>query len=234
MRKKVQDINESLHTKFGDNLRLALIENGTILDEAEIKSRAIFYLGEILSKNKTISDTQKEITNIYNEIFTDLTIVTYLSCCAIDNSARIILRRILELGLASVYLWDLPFKYWNWVKYDEHNNDLNFKEMLDYLNDKGYIDFVNMENGTDIQSLISKNSTNAVYRDLSNVIHGKSNTFESLDKTCFTYQKNDLIKMAKLTILIENLLLSLWNARFPELFKKMEQEFKAITQYTHE
>lgn len=234
MTSKIPDIHKGLHSKFAGNIDQAITENIADLDEIEVKSRAIYYLGEILFQDPNITSTQKEVTKIFYEIFTDFTITSYLSCCAIDNAARIVLRRILELGIATVYLWDLPYKFWNWNNYDEHSNDLSFKDMIDYLNNKGYIDFVNRENDSKLKYLIDKESANRIYRELSNVIHGKSITFESLDESSFAYKKDDLSELVEHTKKIENILISVWKARYPVQFQQLENKFTPITKYSYE
>ncbi|OFY62315.1 MAG: hypothetical protein A3H98_13565 [Bacteroidetes bacterium RIFCSPLOWO2_02_FULL_36_8] len=234
MKRLTEEIIKSLHLKFGDNLKLCFSDDITMLEEVEIKSRASYLLGQMFHGDIDISDTQKEITAIYPEIFTDLSVSIYLSCCAIDNSPKILLRRVLELGIAIVYLWDMPYKYWNWKKNDDYNNDLNFKEMLDYLNNAGYIDFVNYENSSSITEFINKNVINKVYRELSNVIHGKLENFESNNPDRFNHKKEDLIHILNYTLKIENILLSIWKARFPIHFSKMEKELLAISKYNYD
>ncbi len=234
MTSKLEDIHQGLHNKFADNLKQSLVEKNSDLEEMEVKARAAYFLGEILFKDRNITDTQREVTKIFHEIFTDFTVASYLSCCAIDNAARIVLRRILELGIATVYLWDLPYKFWNWNNYDDHSNDLNFKEMLDYLNNRGYVDFVNKENDTTLTRLINKESVGKTYRELSNVIHGKSITFESLDEDSFGYKEADLSELVDYTCKIENTLLSIWKARFPKHFHQLEEKLTPITKYTYE
>lgn len=231
---KINEILESLHQKFGDNLKSCLSENIAILNEVEIKAKGSYILGELINKDITISETQKEITKIYPEIFTDLTVSIYLASCAIDNSPKILMRRVLELGIAVVYLWDLPFKFWNWKKNDDYNNDLSFKEMLDYLNNAGYIDFINQENGSFLTDFINKSSVNKIYRELSNVIHGKSDNFESSNPDRFKHKKEDLLLVLNYALTTENILLSVWKKRFPEHFSQMEAELLAITKYTYE
>lgn len=233
MKPKINEIIESLHLKFGDNLKICLSENITILEEVEIKTRGSYILGRLINRDTTISETQKEITKIYPEIFTDLTVSIYLACCAIDNSPKILLRRVLELGIAVVYLWDLPYKYWNWKKNDDHNSDLNFKEMLDYLNNAGYIDFVNQKNNTTMSEFINKSSVNNIYRELSNIIHGKSENFESNNPDRFQHKKEDLLEVLNYALNIENILLSVWKKRFPTHFSQMEVELLAITKYNY-
>jgi hypothetical protein len=234
MNSKINDILESLHQKFGANLKSCLSENIATLEEVEIKARAIYVLGQIIYKDSNFSETQNEIKKIYPEIFTDLTVSIYLSCCAIDNSPKILLRRVLELGIAVIYLWDLPYKYWNWKKNDDYNNDLNFKEMLDYLNNRGYVDFVNQENNSAQTEFINKNEVNKIYRDLSNVIHGKAENFESSNPDRFTHKNEDLLIVLDYTLKIENILLSLFKKRFPAHFLQMEVELLAITKYNYE
>lgn len=234
MTSKIKDIHQGLHDKFAGNLKQSLTKKSSDLEEMEVKARAAYYLGEILFKDTNITDTQREVTKIFHEIFTDFTVASYLSCCVIDNAARIVLRRILELGIATVYLWDLPYKFWNWNNYDDYSNDLNFKEMLDYLNNRGYVDFVNKENGTTLTNLINKESASKPYRELSNVIHGKSITFESLDENSFEYKEDDLSELVEYTKKIENILLSIWKARFPNHFKQLEDKFTPVTKYNYE
>lgn len=231
---KINDILESLHLKFGDNLKSCLSENTAILEEVEIKSKGSYIIGNLIFKDIAISNTQKEIAKIYPEIFTDLTVSIYLASCAIDNSPKILLRRVLELGIAIVYLWDLPYKFWNWKKNDDYNNDLNFKEMLEYLNNDGYIDFVNQENNSYLSDFINKNSVNKIYRELSNVIHGKSENFESSNPDRFIHKKEDLLQILNYALTIENILLSVWKKRFPKHFNQMEAELLAITKYNYE
>ncbi len=234
VKSKINEILESLHLKFGDNLKLCLLEDTEILEEAEIKAKGCYILGKLIHSDKSVTETQKEITNIFPEIFTDLTVSIYLASCAIDNSPKILLRRVVELGIAVVYLWDLPYKYWNWKKKDDYNNDLNFKEMLDYLNNAGYIDFVNQENNSSLSTLVNKNSITKIYRELSNVIHGKSDNFESSNPDRFKHKREDLIQVLNYILTIENVLLTLWRKRFPTHFETMEIELKAITKYTYE
>lgn len=233
MRRKINDIHENLHKKFEDNITKALGDEIPQLDEIEIKARASFYFGQILFKENYITETQKEVTKIYNEIFTDLTVVSYLSCAGIDNAARVVLRRILELGIATVYLWDLPQKYWNWCNYDDYGSDLNFNDMLDHLNNRGYIDFINSENGSELKELVKKDIINKIYRELSNVIHGKSITFESFNESSFEYNKNDLDIIAAYILKIENFLISLWKSRFPKQFEILKSNFTPLTKYNY-
>jgi hypothetical protein len=233
LERRIKTIHSDLHKKFEDNINKAFEEEIPQLDEMEIKARAIFYFGEILESDSSITDSQKEVAKIYNELFTDFTIASYLSCSGIDNGARIVLRRILELGIATVYLWDLPEKYWNWRNYDDYGSDLNFKDMLDHVNNRGYIDFINNENSSEETNLVNKDRLNKIYRELSNVIHGKSKTFESSEESSFEFQKADLESLATYTLKIQNNLISMWRKRFPSQFEQLENQFTPLTIYSY-
>ena len=92
----------------------------------------------------------KEILKFFPEIFKDLTLSAHFLYCSTNNVSQIILRRILEIGISVIYLWDQPYIYLKWKKLDEHIADLSFKEMIDHLNDVGYVEFVNIENSSEI------------------------------------------------------------------------------------
>lgn len=234
MENKISEIIVSLHSKFAENITHSVSHDNPLLEEFEIKSRAIYHLGHFLSQDASLTDTQKSILHVYSEIFTDLSIVMYLACCAIDNPTKILLRRVLELGVSTIYLWDQPYKYWNWKGEDDHANDLSFKDMVEYLNNSGFIDYVNNENKSSISEFVNKTKVNKIYRELSNVIHGKSNNFESLKTNSFGYVEKDLLDILKIGLIIENILLSIWYKRFPEYCKKLEIEVAAITKYKYE
>ncbi len=155
-------------------------------------------------------------------------------CNIFSTYVKYLLRRVLELGIAIIYLWDLPYKYWNWRKSGDYNNDLNFNEMLEYLNNMGFIDFVNQENHSSLTEFINKSAVNKIYRDLSNVIHGKLENFESNNPDRFMHNNEDLKIVLCYVLKIENILLALWKKRFPIHFSQMETELLAITKYDYE
>jgi len=228
-------ILQSLHVKFGSNIDLSLEEKSLVMEEIEVKARAIFYFKKVICSKPDITTTQIHIAQIFEEIFADITICLYLGCCSIDNPARILLRRILELGLATVYLWDLPHKFWSWNgTVDEHTNDLNFKEMLEHVNGKGYIEFINNENSSSLLSLLDKEEPNKIYRSLSNVIHGKVSSFETTAIDSYNFNKVQHGATLEYILRVENLLLALWKKRFPAEFFELEGTFTTLTRYHYE
>jgi hypothetical protein len=94
-----------------------------------------------------------------------------------DKPASLVLRRVLELGLAAIYLWDMPHMAFSWK---HHDQNLSFTEMLNHINSKGYISYVGNENQVEIKGeLIPTARAQKIYGLLSDVVHGKITTFET-------------------------------------------------------
>jgi hypothetical protein len=126
-----------------------------------------------------------------------------------------VLRRVLELGVATVYLWDLPHVFWGWKK---HDVDLNFKDMLDHLASPSFKSFVSFANArTAGQDVLDGSEARKLYRDLSNAIHGKLSTFETLISDRFTHTEADWEHHLNLVERVERLLLTMWKVRFREV-----------------
>lgn len=189
MIEKPDKILLGLESKFKSNLKQSLLQNQDDLNRLFIKSRAISEIGFILKEIDGIRKDQLEIINIFDEIFADIITSIYFAGSALDKPAQMVLRRALEMGVAIVFLWDLPHMFYAWKKHDQ---DLNFNEMLKHLTDKGYLSYLN--------DCISFNKTSQflraeelqkIYRKLSNTIHGKISTFETNLKDRFQHNKSD-------------------------------------------
>lgn len=204
-----------LMAKFAANLDQSLKISIPQLSGAELKARACAEVGRILSQSQGLTSTQREITCMFNEIFGDLVCSLCFAGCALDRPAQMVLRRVLELGIGTVYLWDLPHVFWGWKR---HDHDLNFNAMLQHLTSdeyKTYISFANPRfSGT---QLLDQAEARKVYRDLSNAVHGKLSTFESLLSDRFTHTQKDWQAHLALTQTVEDLLLELWKNRFQEV-----------------
>jgi hypothetical protein len=216
-----------LQNNFQSNLNLSLLENTETLSKAEIKARAFAIIGQILLKYPNLSPSHKEITVIFNEIFTDLVISIYFAACSLDKPAQTLLRRVLELGIAVIYLWDTPYEFWGWKSRDK---DLKFQEMIECLDSDSYKLFVSSENPNfdSINSLCDIKKANNIYRKLSNTIHGKISTFESLVPERFIYNKFDWEEHLNLVEEVENILLELLNNRF-NIFLELEKKLPAVS-----
>jgi len=195
MNKNPRQILEELNHKFNENFK----EWGSLHDHNLERSLAglhsIAAIGEALETRK-ISRHHDICCKIFDEIFSDGVSSIYLASNAIDKPACIVLRRVLELGVASIYLWDMPHMAFSW---NQHDHNLSFNEMLKHLNSPGYISFVNIENNVHIESeLIPSTRANAIYGDLSNIVHGKMATFETSMPERFTFVNSDWDQFVKL------------------------------------
>jgi hypothetical protein len=130
-----------------------------------------------------------------------------------------VLRRVLELGVGAVYLWDLPHVYWGWK---QHDLDLNFNDMMHHISSDEYKTYVSFAN-SDFRhpELIDRTAAGKLYRDLSNATHGKLSTFETLLSDRFTHTPTDWQAHLAVVQRVEDLLLQLWKNRFQEVGRNL-------------
>lgn len=220
------EILKDLDNKFQENLDMFLSQVNTDCKEIDIKARAIAALGQISSDAQGLQASQIEITWIYNEVFSDIILSLYFTACALDKPAQSVLRRALELGVAIVYLWDLPHVFWGWKN---HDNDLNFNEMLDHLSKDGYRSYLA---SLDIKCCDNRFfdfcETRRLYRILSNTIHGKISTHETKLPDKFSSNPEDWKCNLLLISSVENILLQLYNIRFPQYYTAMTEKMPPI------
>lgn len=220
---------EELREKFSSNLKTSLTEKAEELHQVETKARAFAVLGQIISEDQNLSKSQKDITAIFDEIFADIVTSIYLAGCSLDKPAQLTLRRALELGIAAIYLWDNPAQFWGWKC---HDKDLSFKEMIDYLNSDNYKSFIVLENLSSSNSYqFDVSQANKLYRILSNTIHGKITTFETVLPDCFNFNSNDWSAHLELVLKVENLLFGLWENRFEKAFLELEIRLPSLRRF---
>lgn len=226
------EIFKNIQTKFSCNFSKAIDLHKDKLEEAEVKSRILYSFGRILKSNAK-TRTEEEISEIYNEVFSDLAISIYLSLSSIDNASKILLRRTLELGIATIYFWDLPYRFWGWKKSESYETDLNFKDILDHLNSTFYKEYLTnefrIENWT-----IDKNKINQFYRKLSNVIHGKYISFETTHESSYEFIEKDYTELLDKIIFCENILINCNSLRFAKQFSTLKEKMPSIERYNYE
>jgi hypothetical protein len=216
-----------LHQKFGINITAAAGVPATETEKVEARARAFAVVGMILSETSDLTATQREILTIYDELFADTVCSLYFAACALDKPAQMLLRRVLELGVGIVYLWDLPHLYWGWKTCDL---DLSFKEMTDHLSSPQYRAYLTATLGPIPKSGICDFvAARAVYRDLSNIVHGKPSTFESVLPDRFNFTHRDWDAYLALAKKVEDLLLDLWQNRFPLITKELPKRTSLVT-----
>lgn len=195
-------------------------------ERIEVRNRAISAIGQIFSEQQNLSSHQNELIKMFDEIFSDLVLSSYFSFCALDKTAQITLRRVLELGVAIVFLWDLPHKFWGWKTF---SLDLNFTEMVEHIKSKSYIDYVTHENTSfKSEALFNDKKAKEIYGQLSNVIHGKIDTFESNLPNRYQFSEVDLESNLSLTESVQSILMELWENRFPEIFVILRAKLPAL------
>lgn len=203
---------QRLAAQFSKNFDAALLVSTTEIKRVELKSRCLSTVGELLRDKVATSETQKQIARVYDEIFSDCVCTIYLAAQGLDKPAQLVLRRVLELGLAAVYLWDQPHVFWGWKELDQ---DLNFNEILSYLSGEPYLRFIASENDpAAIIPALDLSLARSEYRSLSNTVHGKFCTFESPLADRFRHSDTDWkIHLGRLEA-IQDLLLNVATMRF--------------------
>lgn len=212
MNRSPSEIIFELNAKFGDNFSKWSGLEDPLLDRVFTGLYCISSVGEILNARKS-SKHHDICCKIYDEIFADGASSVYLATIAMDKPASIVLRRILELGVAAVYLWDMPHRAFAW---NEHDGDLSFSEMISHLNSKGFTTYVSSEAGTTVSivELIPTAEAQRLYGNLSDIVHGKITTFETTIPDRFSFNKNDWKEFVLMAEQVIFLLLSLYVARY--------------------
>lgn len=228
MNKEPRQVMLELNQKFNGNF-----EQWKALDEHNLENtflslQCVAIVGETLKERK-YSKHHDICCKIYDEIFSDGVAALYLASNAMDKPANIVLRRALELGLAALYLWDMPHMAFSW---DQHDQDLGFSEMLSHINSKGYISYVIAENNANIEcELISSTRAQKIYGILSDIVHGKITTFESSMAERFKFVEDDWNNFVKLIEEVVLMLLKAYLIRFDledEVFEKFPQAKKLV------
>ncbi|MDA3811039.1 MAG: hypothetical protein PF518_12020 [Spirochaetaceae bacterium] len=211
MNKKPKDILVELNIKFNQNfIHWSSIENFN-LEKSFIGLQCVAAVGEILGQQK-ISEHHDICCKIFDEIFSDGVSAIYLATNAMNKPAQTVLRRVLELGIAALYLWDMPHMAYSWNDYD---HDLSFSEMLKHVNSKGYLAFISKENSEEIKTeIISTAVCQNIYGKLSDVVHGKIKTFESSMPDRFIFVQNEWNDFTTLFETVISVLIKAYLTRF--------------------
>jgi hypothetical protein len=206
------DILRKLHAKFSTNFDQAITGCVPELERVDIKMRAVAECGSELAKMPGLTASQIQLSVASEEVFADLVTSVYLASIGLDRSAQMVLRRSLELGLAIVYLWDLPHLFWGWKQCDY---DLSFSEMLEHLGSLNYRTFLEKTGGTPAaEALVDAAAARRIYRAASNTVHGKVTTHKVLAADGFNYNSDQWEAHLRVADEVATLLLGLWFRRF--------------------
>ena len=202
MNKTPHEIITELTEKFKGNIGDWEKVDHSLLENSFLLARGIAEVGQIIN-NLTKSRYRLRCCQIYDEIFSDSISAFYLSACALENAAKIVMRRVVEMGAAALYLWDMPHIFYAWEVYD---HDLSFTEMITHVNSPGYLKHIEEETGIAVKTeLLNTKKLQNWYGNLSDVVHGKISYFESnlpqmytFDKTkwlAFTEMSNEILRI---------------------------------------
>ncbi|ALQ51372.1 hypothetical protein [Nitrosomonas ureae] len=227
LRQPVKDFLCTLHAKFSDNVHSIQAETLPLLDTIDLNSRIIYEIRTILSKDYCDNESQKRICKeILEEVFGDFSLAMYLCAIGLIVPARMSVRRAFELGLATVYMWDLPHEYWGWRNRDQ---DLSFSAMVTHLNSLGYLDYIGQLQGIEsVPSICNQAKFQSLYRELSNTVHGKISGLPPLSPERFTPDKNEIEKHLKQTIEAQKFIIGLLFGRFQKMEPLIEAAFPQI------
>ncbi len=212
-----------LGAKFNENLQKATKAADTTATKVDLFARAIAETGEILREDKQLSSAQKEIAIIPDEVFADIVLSMYFGACGLDNPAHNVLRRALELGVAVVYLWDLPHCFWGWKC---HDVDLNFGDMVDHLAKPQYKSYMAaLDSSYQLSDIFDYSEARNLYRLLSNTVHGKISTHAAQLPNRFQFDTNSWQSHCALVSRVGAVVLNSFKSRFfysvPELLKRL-------------
>jgi hypothetical protein len=226
-RQPIKDILCALHTKFNENVNSIGSETSTLLDEIDLNSRIISEIRNILPTDYCDSEGQKRICEeILEEVFTDFSLAMYLCAIGLIVPARMSVRRAFELGLATVYMWDLPHEYWGWSHKDQ---DLSFSAMVSHLNSAGYLEYLAQLQGVQSASPICNQAKfQSIYRELSNTVHGKISGLPPLSPERFSPERNGIKNHLEKIAEAQKVVIQLLFARFHGLESLLEARFPQI------
>ncbi len=220
------DVWAELNRKFTSNLSTAPTQESSLVSKAEIQARAIPIVGRILGEDRNLEEWRRDALCMFDEIFADITCAIYLGACGLDKPAHAILRRALEVGVATTYVWDLPHVFLAWK---HHDKDLNFNDMLDHLGNPGFISLVKIQNPAFVKgALIEAAFARSLYRSLSNIVHGKMASLESVLPDRFKHNRDDWRLHLERVCDVERVLLDLWNYRFASVSQRLTVEFPQL------
>lgn len=179
-------------------------------------------MGQLIAEDHYLEPHQKELVPVFDEVFADLILSLYFTACGLDKPAQNVLRRAFELGIAIIYLWDLPQAFWSW---NTHDADLNFREVIEFLTEDSYKTFLkSLDPSYTGCDLFGPKEANDIYRTLSNTIHGKMATHIPHLPNRFSHSASAWHNHIKLAERVLDVLISISCKRFFFLCRRTKQE----------
>lgn len=225
--KALPELLIALHEKFGLNLKQGTKDYG-LAEKHEIRARIIQHIGVILSKRTDNLEHQNLIAKYFDEIFGDMVCAIYFSFSGLDNPAKIILRRALELALVTVAYWDNPTAFWGW---NSNNDDISFTELEKSISSMGYQKFIAVEGcGSSTDTRDAVKMLKAQYSKLSNVVHPKPYNFETGFSNKFAFSSEDLKDSLEILENVQCPFIKLLLCRFKSIADELKIAFPNLEQ----
>lgn len=226
-RQPVKELLCAIHQRFGTNLDANIdIAEEPLLDTIDLKSRIISEFKIALMESHEGNLHKIGCAEILDEVFSDFALAMYLGSIGLTVPARMSTRRAFELGLATIYMWDLPHEYWGWKKRDQ---DLSFSAMVTHLNSIGYLEYIGqLKHPRSICSFCDHVGFQQLYRTLSNTVHGKFADLPALAPERFSTSTNGLAENLQLIVAAQKAVIKLLFGRFPELESRINTAFPQI------
>lgn len=225
----VSQLLKSLHDGFGENLKSINSNFLDHLDRIDLQSRVISEIRENLLSDYCTSVFHKTICNeLLDEVFSDFSLALYLCASGLIVPSQMSTRRAFEIGLATIYLWDLPHCYWGWKNKDE---DLSFSAMVSHLNSTGYLEYLKQAHeGIAVEPICRQRDFQEIYRELSNTAHGKTSGLPPLSPARFSLGESQLyvIRQFELIYRAQSAILRLIFGRFAQLENKVQEAMPQI------
>lgn len=219
------EILRKLNHKFSSNLESAIASPLATLSNIEIKTQVLGEFGVFLQKVDSKTPTQSQLAMVAEEVFADVVSSMYLASIGLVMPAHMSMRRALELGVALVYLWDLPHVFWGWKECDK---DLSFSEMLEYLESKSYRSFLaNTINFPLDATLVDIRRLREIYRITSNTTHGKIATHKVLMGDGFSHSATEWSDCLDLLDGTTSAVIQLWFHRYPSAAQNVKDAVPA-------
>jgi hypothetical protein len=228
-RASIQTVLAALHDGFGKNLISIDQTFLPYLDKIDLQSRMISESKSQLLNDHCSGPVQKKICEeLFDEIFSDFSLAMYFCAGGLIVPSQMSTRRAFELGLAAIYLWDLPHAFWGWRNRDD---DLSFSAMVAHLNSTGYLEYLKqIHNFSDVTTICKQADFQKIYRELSNTVHGKTSNLPPLSPARFSLEDSQpfVIKQFALIEQAQSSILRLIFGRFPNLEEAIHEAMPQV------
>lgn len=213
-------ILSALHAKFAQNQAKATVH---VCDNkmSDALSTTFFHVSEFLHQAQDLKAHERLLAQYLKEVFADGVCATYLAFSGLDTPARILIRRMLELGYVFLAYFDNPARFWDWNSSDK---DISFSDLESTLGSEGYIKFLSHASDVDTPTYRKTiSSLRAVYGELSNVVHPKPYNFETNVDDAFGFNPTHLENVLRILSTVHKGLLFLIFCRFPSVLENAQK-----------